>query len=75
MQKNILALIMYRRLLITTEINNPINHNNVCIECIFLKEGGGINKNQQLRFYHVRDVVSYITRKQDNLRVYEINTG
>ena len=45
-------------LIITIEINNPINHNNLFIECIFLKEGGEINENQQLRPYQVRDVVS-----------------
>ena len=40
---------MHRRLLITTEINNHINHINLCIEYTFLKEDGKINENQQLR--------------------------
>ena len=38
-QKAILTLIMNRRLLITTKINNFINHNNLCTECAILKEG------------------------------------
>ena len=65
--------IIHRRFLITTDINNTINHNNLCIECTFLKDGGEVNENQKLRLYHIRDVVSYITRKQDNLVVCQIH--
>ena len=42
------ALIRHRILLITIENNNHINPNNLCIECIFLKEGGEIHENQYL---------------------------
>ena len=63
MKRIIPPLIMHRRLLITTEINNPISYNNLCIEYTFLKEGGEINQNREIRLYHVRDMVSYITRK------------
>ena len=63
MQIVIHALIIYRILIITIEIDNHIIHNNLCIECTSLKEEGEINENQQLRLYHVRNVVSYTTRK------------
>ena len=64
MQKNTPSLVFHRRLIITTEINNPINYkNNVSIECSLLKEGGDINKKQELRLYHVGDVSLYVTRK------------
>ena len=63
------ALIMHRRFLSSTDINNHINHNNLFIEYTFLKEGRKINEIQQLILYHVRDVVSYVTRKNNNLIV------
>ena len=63
MQRTIPALKVHRRLLSTKEINNPINHNNLCIECKFLKEGEEINENQKLRLYHVSNMVIYIIRK------------
>ena len=41
MRKYILPLFMYRILLVTTEVNSPITHNNLCIEFTFLNNGGG----------------------------------
>ena len=48
-QRTVLTLITHRKLLITTEINNPINHTSLFIGRAFLKKGGKINENQQLR--------------------------
>ena len=44
MRRIIPALIIHKRLLITTQIDDPINYNNLCIECTLLKEGDEINK-------------------------------
>ena len=69
MPKIIPALVIHKRYIIDQNITNVTCASNLCCECTLLREGGNIEHGQHRVLYHIRDISSYVTRRQDNLVV------
>ena len=63
------GLILHRRYLIDDKIVEPMNPDNFCIECTFIKEGGEEDIRYRKVLFHVRDVVAYVSKTKSSMIV------